>query len=456
MTSAIEFKDVVFRYPNNTVALNEITLNIEKHTKVVLLGENGSGKTTLLLHLNGLHTPTSGEVIILGKPINKENVDWIRTKVGMIFQNPDDQLFATTVFQDVAFGPRNLGMDEALIKERVEEVLDVLNITHLRDRQPDALSGGEKRRVALAGILVMDAEIISLDEPHSGLDPRGCLEFTDLLDELYSKGRTLVVATHDVNFAAAWADQCIIMKNGRIVGVGTPNEIFSDAELVSRSSLELPSFVSVYNELQARNFVSKRGEVASDKMDLVLKVESRSIKFLENSNGLHKGGRVTLAHKRGSWEVAPEGTCEGEILTTTGEIAVIELQDDSIPNKGDIVIFKVHDNERHDNRVAARAKELTESNEAIKIGAMGTNAKLLAKRYEISVDFGADVINRAISCALRGVTVVLLASGNMAEHAGKRIHQICPDIFFHYVNVKEETVGDPNGAEAFKSRRFAT
>ena len=167
MASAIEFKNVVFKYPSGTAALDGINLKIKEHTKVVLLGENGSGKTTLLLHLNGLHMPTSGEVTILGKPVNAANIDWVRTKVGMIFQNSDDQLFAPTVYQDVAFGPRNLGMDETRIKERVEEVLEVLNITRLRDRQPGALSSGEKRRVALAGTLVMDAEIISLDEPHS-------------------------------------------------------------------------------------------------------------------------------------------------------------------------------------------------------------------------------------------------------------------------------------------------
>ena len=295
--------------------MDGINLKIEEHTKVVLLGENGSGKTTLLLHLNGLHMPTSGEVAILGKPVNAANINWVRTKVGMIFQNSDDQLFAPTVYQDVAFGPRNLGMDETRVKERVEEVLEVLNITRLRDRQPGALSGGEKRRVALAGTLIMDAEIISLDEPHSGLDPLGCLEFNDLLDELHSKGRTIIVATHNVEFAASWADECVIMKNGKIVGRGTPEDVFSDAEIGRLSSLELPSFVSIYNELEARNFVCKRGEAPFDIMDLVTKVEAPSIKFFENSERLHKGERVALAHSRDSWVVAPEGASDGEILT---------------------------------------------------------------------------------------------------------------------------------------------
>jgi cobalt/nickel transport system ATP-binding protein len=436
--SAIEFKDVVFRYPNGAVALDGISLKIEEHTKVVLLGENGSGKTTLLLHLNGLHRPTSGEVTVLGKPVDAENMDWVRTNVGMIFQNADDQLFAPTVYQDVAFGPRNLGMDETRVEQRVEEVLDMLNIAHLRDRQPDALSGGEKRRVALAGILVMDAEIIALDEPHSGLDPRGCLEFNDLLDELYSKGRTIIVATHDVEFAASWADECVIMKKGKIEGGGTPEHVFSDVELVGRSSLELPSFVSVYNELQARNFVCKRGEAPFDIMDLVLKVEAPSIKFLANSKGLYKGERVALAHSRDSWVVAPEGASDGEILAHKDGMAVVGLDDDGVPKKGDITIFKVHDDERYDERVAVRAKKLIESNRGTKIGAMGTNAKLLAKHHAISLDFGVDVINKAISYASIGVDVILLASGNMAEYAGKKIYDICPGVFFHYVNTKDE------------------
>ena len=436
--SAIEFKDVVFRYPNGAVALDGISLKIEEHTKVVLLGENGSGKTTLLLHLNGLHRPTSGEVTVLGKPVDAENMDWVRTNVGMIFQNADDQLFAPTVFQDVAFGPRNLGMDETRVEERVEEVLDMLNIAHLRDRQPDALSGGEKRRVALAGILVMDAEIIALDEPHSGLDPLGCLEFNDLLDELYSKGRTIIVATHDVEFAASWADECVIMKKGKIEGGGTPEHVFSDVELVGRSSLELPSFVSVYNELQARNFVCKRGEAPFDVMDLVLKVEAPSIKFLANSMGLHKGERVALARSRDSWVVAPEGASDGEILAHKDGLAVVGLDDDSVPKRGDITIFKVHDDERYDERVAVRAQKLIESNRGTKIGAMGTNAKLLAKHYALSLDFGVDVINQAISYASTGVDVILLASGNMAEYAGKKIYDICPGVFFHYVNTKDE------------------
>jgi len=450
MDLAIEFKDVVFTYPNGATALNSINLKIQEHKKVVLLGENGSGKTTLLLHLNGLHRSSSGEVTILGKPVDEENLDWVRTKVGMIFQNSDDQLFAPTVFQDVAFGPRNLGMGEAEVNERVEEILDVLNITHLRDRSPDALSTGQKRRVALAGVLIMDAEILCLDEPHSGLDPLGSLEFNDLLDELYAKGRTILVATHDVQFAASWADECIIMHEGKVVAQGSPENVFSDTELIGQSSLELPIFVSVYNELQARDFVFTRGEAPSDIMDLVNKVEAPSIKFLENSDGLHKGARVGLAYSHGSWKVAPEGAGEGKILSQNDAIAVVELQEGSIPQKGDITIFKVHDNERDDERVAGRAKTLIEGNKGIKIGAMGTNAKLLAKHHAISLDFGADVINRAISHASRGIDVIILASGNMAEHAGKKIYAICPDIFFHYVNTKDEDVVRPrSSAEGF-------
>ena len=421
-----------------TVGLDGINLKIEEHKKVVLLGENGSGKTTLLLHLNGLLKPISGEVAILGKPVNAENIDCVRTKVGMIFQNPDDQLFAPTVYQDVAFGPRNLGMDELRIKERVEETLDLLNISHLRNRSPGALSGGEKRRVALAGILVMDAEIIALDEPHSGLDPLGCLEFNDLLDELYSKGRTIIVATHDVEFAASWSDELVIMQKGKVVGYGSPEDVFSNVDMVRRSNLKLPSFLSVYNELQSRNFVFKGGEVPLDLMDLVQKVEAPCIKFFANSKGLQKGAHIALDYSGDSWIFSSEGGGYGEVLTHNDSVAVFELHGDSVLKKGDITIFKVHDNERYDKRVAERAKQLIDHNRQTKIGAMGTNAKLLAKHHAIPLDFGVDVINKSISYASRGKDVVVLASGNMAEHAGKKLYKIRPDLFFHYVNITDE------------------
>ena len=436
MGSAIEFHDVVFEYSNGTVALDGINLKIKEQKKVVILGENGSGKTTLLLHLNGLNIPTTGEVVVLGKPINAENMDDIRTKVGMIFQNPEDQLFAPTVYQDVAFGPRNLGWDEVRIKERVEEVLDVLNITHLRDRSPDTLSGGEKRRVALAGVLVMDAEIIVLDEPHSGLDPAGGLEFNDLLDELHSRGRTIIVATHDVEFAACWAEELVIMHKGKVVGQGTPEEIFSNTDMVHNSNLKLPSFLSVYNELQSRNFVFKWGEVPLDLMDLVQKVEVPHIKFLANSKGLSKGTRIELDYTGDSWVVSQEGCYIGEVLTGDKSGSVLELHVNNGLKKGDITIFKVHDNERYDKQVAERVKQLIDNDRKMKIGAMGTNAKLLTKHHAIAVDFGADVINKSISFASRGYDVAVLASGNMAEHAGKKIYRIRPDLFFHYVNTE--------------------
>jgi cobalt/nickel transport system ATP-binding protein len=438
MGSVIEFNNVVFAYNDGTVALDGINLKIEEHKKVALLGENGSGKTTLLLHLNGLLKPISGEVAILGKSVNAANIDFVRTKVGMIFQNPDDQLFAPTVYQDVAFGPRNLGYDELRIKERVEEILDLLNISHLRNKSPGSLSGGEKRRVALAGILVMDAEIIALDEPHSGLDPLGCLEFNDLLDELYSKGRTIIVATHDVEFAASWADELIIMQKGKVVGYGSPADVFSNVDMVRRSNLKLPSFLSVYNELQSRNFVFKWGEVPLDLMDLVQKVEAPYIKFLANSKGLQKGAHIALDYSGDSWVFSSDGGGYGEVLTHNDGVAVFELHGDSVLKNGDITIFKVHDNERYDKRVAERAKQLINHNRQTKIGAMGTNAKLLAKHHAIPLDFGVDVINTSISYASRGKDVIVLASGNMAEHAGKKIYKIRPDLFFYYVNIKDE------------------
>ncbi|MGZ4903221.1 MAG: energy-coupling factor ABC transporter ATP-binding protein [Halobacteriota archaeon] len=451
-TSAVEFKNAVFRYPNGAVALDGITLRVEEHAKVVLLGENGSGKTTLLLHLNGLHTPTSGEVMILGRPVNRANIDWARTKVGMIFQNPDDQLFAPTVFQDVAFGPRNLGMDETRVRERVEETLDVLNIAHLRERPPDALSGGEKRRVALAGILVMDAEILVLDEPHSGLDPSGYLELNDLLDELHAKGCTILIATHDVEFAASWADEVVILKNGIVLAQGSPSDVFSNPDKLAEANLKPPAVVSIYNELKSRSFVHRGDKTPLDIMDLVSKIESPTIKFMTSSGALTEGMRLGLEYVDESWIITQANEANSRVLTYNEDVAVIELLDGTTHTYGDIIIFKVHDDERYDQVVAKRAMTeialRSDGSRLIKVGAMGTNAKLLAKHHDIPFDFGVDVINKSISYAARGYNVILLASGKMAEHAGKKIYGIRPDIFFHYINVKDESLPEAKNTDA--------
>ncbi len=455
MDTAVEVSELGFKYPDGTQALDHLSFKIQKHQKVAILGENGSGKSTLLLHLNGLYRATSGDVHILGMRMADKNVDAIRSKVGMIFQNPDDQMFAPSVFEDVAFGLRNLGFIEQRVRQKVHETLELLGILHLRERAPDKLSAGEKRRVALAGVLAMDPEIIVLDEPHSGLDPRGYLELNDLLDELHAKGCTLLVATHDVEFAASWADEVIIFKNGSVLAQGSPSSVFSNYAKLADANLKLPAVVSIFNELKSRNFVHSVNKTPLDIMDLVNSVESPSIKFMTLHDAVAEGALLGLEYTDESWAVTQADTTNSRVLTYDEDIAVVELLDGSVHTYGDIIIFKVHDDERYDQvvakRVVAEITERSHGSRPIKVGAMGTNAKLLAKHRHIAFDFGVDVINKAISYAARGYNVILLASGKMAEHAGKKIYSIRPDIFFHYINVKDE---NPNEAADTKSALY--
>ncbi len=452
MQAIIEVRELGFQYPDGTRALDGLSFKIAKHQKVAILGENGSGKSTLLLHLNGLYHPTSGEIWILGMRVIDKNVDVIRSKVGMIFQNPDDQMFAPTVYEDVAFGLRNLGFKDPQVGQKVDEILELLGIFHLKGRAPDKLSAGEKRRVALAGVLVMNPEIIVLDEPHSGLDPRGYLELNDLLDELHTKGCTILVATHDVEFAASWADEVLVLKNGSVLARGSPSDVFSASDKLTEANLKPPAVVSIYNELKSRSFLHRGDKTPLDIMDLVSQIESPSIKFMASSCALSEGALLGIEYVDDSWTITKTSSTNSRVLTCDDETAVIELLDVNAHTCGDVIIFKVHDDERYDNIVAKRV--MTEiayrshGPRRVKVGAMGTNAKLLARHHNITFDFGVDVINKSISYAARGYNVILLASGKMAEHTGRKIYSIRPDIFFHYINVKDESLQGATGTDA--------
>ena len=237
MTPAIELRNVVYRYPDRTCALDGIDLRIEAGERVALLGPNGAGKTTLMLHLNGVHLPTSGEVLIGGLPTTKQNLPEIRRRVGIVFQDPDDQLFMTSVGADVAFGPANLGLTGDALGERVAEALASVGMADLTDRQPHHLSGGQKRRVALATVLAMRPDILVLDEPSSNLDPLARREFADLVKTL---DRTVLLATHDLPYALELCPRSVIVSGGKIVADGPTRDVLADTDLLRAHRLELP------------------------------------------------------------------------------------------------------------------------------------------------------------------------------------------------------------------------
>ena len=233
----VEFKDVSFRYPDGTEALKGINFRITHGESVGVVGANGAGKSTLLQHMNGYLMPTSGRVIIGDLSLTGKTRREIRRKVGIVFQNPDDQLFMPTVFDDVAFGPLNLGMDEASIRERVCKALNRVNSLALQDKPPHHLSCGQKSAVAIASVMAMEPDILAMDEPAANLDPKSRRSLITLLKTFrHSK----IIASHDLDLILDVCERCIVIGDGVVVADGPSAEILSNRTLLEENSLELP------------------------------------------------------------------------------------------------------------------------------------------------------------------------------------------------------------------------
>jgi cobalt/nickel transport system ATP-binding protein len=233
--NAIEVSGLSFTYPDGTPGLQGVAFSVPEGASLALVGPNGAGKSTLMLHLNGL-LDGGGEVRVLGKPVS-EDVDAARQAVGLVFQNPEDQLFMPTIFDDVAFGPLNLGWPVEKVREEVDRALQAVGLGDYGHRSPHHLSLGEKKRASIATVLVMDCRILVLDEPTSGLDPRGRWELTELLNRLHT---TKIIATHSLDFARATCNEAIVMDRGEIVARGPASEILEDGELLARHGLAPP------------------------------------------------------------------------------------------------------------------------------------------------------------------------------------------------------------------------
>ena len=226
-----------FSYPDGTKALHSVDLHIHPGERVALLGPNGAGKTTLILHLNGIHMPQRGSIAVSGLELSRDNVMEIRRRVGIVFQDPDDQLFMPTVRADVEFGPRNLGLEGAELDERVEGALEAMEVADLAERPPNHLSFGQKRRVAIAGVLAIEPAILVLDEPTSNLDPASRRELATALRALDT---TLLVVTHDLPFALEMCPRTLVIDKGQIVANAATSEILRNDELLKQHRLELP------------------------------------------------------------------------------------------------------------------------------------------------------------------------------------------------------------------------
>ena len=245
-------ENLSFTYPDGTRALKNINIEIEKGEKVAIIGPNGAGKSTLFSHFNGLTEPTSGCVKIEGNPISfeKDELLKVRQKVGIVFQDPNDQLFAPTVKEDIAFGPMNLGLSYDEVEKRVEDALKMVGMENYEDKTPHHLSGGQQKRIAIAGIIAMKPELMILDEPTAGLDPDGVEKVLNIMNQLNEEGMTLIISSHDIDMISKYADKIFVLYNGEIIESGNKNKIFSDMELLKKAHLRTPITTEILYNLK--------------------------------------------------------------------------------------------------------------------------------------------------------------------------------------------------------------
>ncbi len=259
-----KIENLIHEYSDGTLALDDVSVSFDRAERIALLGTNGSGKTTLLNHLNGILKPTHGRILFDEKPLqyDAKSLLELRKRVGFVFQDPNDQLFAPTVKQDVAFGPLNLGYTAEHVKQLVDEALTTVGMTEFADKPPHFLSGGQKKRVALAGVLAMQPEVIIMDEPTSSLDPIATSEILHLLVRLNKdRGITLLLATHDVDLVPLFANKLYILDRGKVVSQGTPKVNFSNTELIRKVRLRSPRIAHLFEVLKKENHLPVSDEL---------------------------------------------------------------------------------------------------------------------------------------------------------------------------------------------------
>jgi cobalt/nickel transport system ATP-binding protein len=261
-TPIISLKNVTYRYPDGNTAIDGLNLDIEKGEAVAIVGPNGAGKSTLLQIIAGLIPVSEGQLTVTGKEIDRRSVDrpndleWLRRKLGIIFQDSDVALFNSTVWNDVVFGPLHMGLSVEEVKARGNRALDRLGIAHLRDRAPYRLSGGEKRKVSIASVLSIEPEILLFDEPTSDLDPRSRRMVVDLLKSMSAEGRTIIVATHDVNAVPDFAKRIVVL-NKRVLASGDVRTILSNETMLNKADLDVPEISRLFKVLASIGYTTE-------------------------------------------------------------------------------------------------------------------------------------------------------------------------------------------------------
>jgi cobalt/nickel transport system ATP-binding protein len=251
----VEVQEVKFNYPRGINALSGVSFEIKKGEKVAILGPNGSGKSTLMLLMAGLLIPTKGEIKVFDEPTTSKSFQKLRQRMGLVFQDPDDQLFTPSVLEDIEYGPRNLQLQEKEVKDRSNIILETIGIAHLKDRPPHRLSFGEKKKVSLATALVLKPELLMLDEPTANLDLISRRSLLNALNELNKIGITIIISTHDVEALPELADRIIVINHGTVFGQGKTQEILQDRDLLETAGLEPPAIVRLFSELKSKGLV---------------------------------------------------------------------------------------------------------------------------------------------------------------------------------------------------------
>ncbi len=418
-----------YTYADGTNALSGVNFEANAGEKVAVLGPNGSGKTTLFYHFNGLIKPTRGEVQVFGKNICKTNIDDVRKRVGLVFQESESQLFAHTVFEDIAFGPKNLGLNSKEIQKRVLQVLRRFDIENLAEKNPANLSGGQKKRVAIAGVVAMEPDVLVLDEPTTGMDTYGITDTMEILDELNDEGKTIIISSHDSDLASSWADRIYVLNKGKVFKSGAPRYIFADEKLVVEAGLKQPVIVQTFREFQARGI--SKGEVPLSVLDFMESVEVKvmNIRCAIAGCDVKAGDEVSLEMKDGML-FASKGSkgVTGKVVFdgNKGEdIAVKDVAGDLQQLAGNITIIRVPGIIEGGSRAAdlETFRDVFSKNRHQKIGAMGTSAKVLMNRMGMRCDFEFDVVQSGILAALRGFDVCIFASGGMADRVAEKVKE---------------------------------
>lgn len=253
----LQVRDLQYAYSDEKMALRGVDLDIRQGERIAVMGSNGAGKFTFFLNINGVLQSEHGEIFYRGQKMSKKTMNDLRKNVGIVFQDADSQIIASTVQAEVSFGPMNLKLSRNDVKDRVDEALAYMNLTDFRNRPPHYLSGGEKKRVSIADIIAMHPEIIIFDEPTAALDPVNADMLEEVLKKMAQEGKTIMISTHDVDFAYRWAERIVVFCDGKIIADDTPLAVFQNKDIICQANLKRPMILDIYETMKEKGLVKE-------------------------------------------------------------------------------------------------------------------------------------------------------------------------------------------------------